>query len=98
FNPLTGLAVHLKKSGCEVRWYASEAYSGKLQKLQIPHDPFKAATDVADNDFNRAFPGRLKHRSQIGKLKFDIIHAFVLQAPEYYADIKAIHSVFPFDI
>ena len=98
FNPLTGLAVHLVKLGYEVRWYTSKSYAQKLQKLQIHHYPFNKAVDVSDGNFDSVFPGRKKHTSQIGKLKFDLTHAFILRAPEYYADIQQIHREFPFDV
>ncbi len=98
FNPLTGLAVHLSLTGYDVRWYTSSGYAKKLAKLNIPHYPFKKAIDVSDNNFDQFFPGREKKKTQIGKLKFDIINAFILRGPEYYEDIKAIHASFPFDL
>ncbi|MEJ0104802.1 MAG: hypothetical protein WDO19_20605 [Bacteroidota bacterium] len=98
FNPLAGLAVHLKTLGCEVRWYSSPTYTEKLKKLQIFHYPFKKAVDVSNNDFDKAFPGRMKYKSQVGRLRFDIIHAFVLRGPEYYADIIDIQKEFNFDL
>ncbi|MEI9910690.1 MAG: hypothetical protein WDO71_14045 [Bacteroidota bacterium] len=53
---MTGLAVHLKWLGCDVRWYTSNKYAGKLQRLNIQHFPFKKAVDIADleNIFPRA--------------------------------------------
>ncbi len=98
FNPLAGLAVHLKTLGCEVRWYSSPTYTEKLKKLQKFHYPFKKAVDVSNNDFDKAFPGRMKYKSQVGRLRFDIIHAFVLRGPEYYADIIDIQKEFNFDL
>jgi len=98
FNPLTGIAVHLKNIGYEVRWYTSSGYAAKLRKLQIKHYPFKQAVDVSGNDFDSVFPGRTKEKSQIGKLKFDMIHAFILRGPEYYADIMEIYQEYPFDL
>jgi UDP:flavonoid glycosyltransferase YjiC (YdhE family) len=98
FNPLTGLAVHLISIGYDVRWYASSGYAGKLNKLQIPHYPFKKAVDVSGNNFDEIFPGRTKYKSQTGKLKFDLIHAFILRGPEYKADIQEIYKTFPFDL
>lgn len=97
FNPLTGLAVHLREMGCEVRWYTSATFTQKLEKLNIVHYPFKKAFDVAGNDFDKAFPGREKQKSQISKLKFDMIHAFILRSPEYYEDLKDIYNEYPFD-
>lgn len=98
FNPLTGIATHLKNAGYEVRWYTSSGYAGKLRKLQIKHYPFIKAVDVAGNDFDTVFPGRTQQKSQIGKLKFDIVHAFILRGPEYYADIMEIYNDYPFDL
>jgi len=98
FNPLTSLAVHLSSIGYDVRWYASSGYAAKLKKLKIPHYPFKKAIDVSGNNFDQIFPGRTKHKSQPGKLKFDLIHAFILRGPEYRADIEEIYKTFPFDL
>jgi MGT family glycosyltransferase len=98
FNPLTGLAVHLKSLGADVRWYSSRTYTEKLKKMQIPHYPFIKAIDVEGNDFDKVFPDRAKHKSQIAKLKYDIIHAFILRGPEYYADIMNIYKEFRFDL
>lgn len=98
FNPLTGLAKQLQAAGHDVRWYTSPTYEHKLSKLQIPLFPFKEAVDVSNNDFDKAFPGRLKHKTQISRLKFDIIHAFIKRGPEYYADILGIYKEFPFDL
>jgi MGT family glycosyltransferase len=98
FNPLTGLAMHLKSIGCDVRWYTSKVYADKLQKLEIPHYGLVRALDFGDGDPEEVFPERKKHKSQLSKLKFDIIHAFVLRGPEYFEDIKQIHQTFPFQI
>jgi len=98
FNPLTGLAMQLKDMGFEIAWYTSDTYKQKLAKLQVKHYPFKNAVDVSNNDFDNTFPGRQKYKTQVGKLKFDIIHAFILRAPEYYADMMDIHKEFPFDL
>jgi UDP:flavonoid glycosyltransferase YjiC (YdhE family) len=98
FNPLTGLAMHLKSLGADVRWYSSVTYADKLKKMNIPHYRFKKAIDVEGNDFDKVFPERTKRKSQVAKLKYDIIHAFILRAPEYYADILEIHKDFSFDL
>lgn len=98
FNPLTGLAMHLKSLGADVRWYSSVTYAAKLKKMNIPHFRFKRAVDVEGNDFDKVFPERAKKKSQVSKLKYDIIHAFILRAPEYYADILEIHKTFSFEL
>lgn len=98
FNPLTGLAKHLKDAGYDVRWYTSNSYAPKLKKMGIPHYRFKQAMDISDGNFDKIFPGRAAKKSQIGKLKFDIVNAFILRAPEYYADIKELYKEFTFDL
>ncbi|MBL0183861.1 MAG: glycosyltransferase family 1 protein [Chitinophagaceae bacterium] len=98
FNPLTGLAKHLQAAGHDVRWYTSPTYEHKLAKLKIPFFPFKNAVDVSNNDFDKAFPDRVKHKTQISRLKFDIINAFIKRGPEYYADVAEIYRQFPFDL
>ena len=52
FNPLTGLAVHLKKLGCDVRWYTSATYTEKLKTLNIKHYPFKKAVLIMWNIYS----------------------------------------------
>lgn len=96
FNPLTGLAVHLKWLGCDVRWYTSTQYEGKIKELGIPFYPLKKAMDITQ--FQELFPEREKIKSPISKLNFDIINVFVLRGEEYYADIQDIHAEFPFDV
>lgn len=98
FNPLTGLAVHLKNAGADVRWYSSKTYAAKLRKLGIIHYPFQKAVEVEANNFDKAFPERTKKKSQISKLKFDITHAFILRGPEYYADLEDLYREFPFEL
>ena len=98
FNPLTGLAIYLKNAGADIRWYSSKTYTDKLARLGITHYPFRQAMEVESNNFDAAFPERVKRKSQVAKLRFDIIHAFILRAPEYYADIRDIHEEFPFEL
>jgi UDP:flavonoid glycosyltransferase YjiC (YdhE family) len=98
FNPLTGLAMHLKSIGCDVRWYTSTKYASKLEQLGISHYPLVRALDFAEGDPEVIFPERKKHKSQLSKLKFDIIHAFIQRGPEYFEDIKEIHQSFAFEL
>jgi UDP:flavonoid glycosyltransferase YjiC (YdhE family) len=99
FNPLTGLAVHLKELGCDVRWYTSPTYAEKINRMGIPFYPLKKAVDIsADKDIDKVFPDRKKHKSQISKLKFDMIHAFILPAKDYFDDILEIQKDFDFEI
>jgi UDP:flavonoid glycosyltransferase YjiC (YdhE family) len=98
FNPLTGLAVHLKNLGCDVRWYTASIYSGKLEKLDIHHYPFKKALEATGDNIDTVFPERKEIKGQVKKIKFDMIHAFILRGPEYYADLIEIRKTFSFDV
>jgi UDP:flavonoid glycosyltransferase YjiC (YdhE family) len=98
FNPLTSLAVHLKKSGHDVRWYTGIKYKDKIEKLGLFFYPLKKAIDFSVAEPDQTFPERKNYKSLVAKLKFDIKHAFVLRGPEYYEDIKEINAFFPFDI
>ena len=98
FNPLTGLAVHLKAEGYDVRWYASPRYGAKIEKLGIPHYPSKTALDVDIEKVDAIFPDREKQKTQVAKLNYDIINVFIMRGPEYYTDLRAIHQSFPFEV
>ena len=98
FNPLTGMAVHLKQQGYDVRWYTSLSYRPKIESYGIPYFPLKRAMDFSSADPATLFPERERYKSQVAKLNFDIIHVFVKQGPEFYEDIKEIHRSFPFEL
>lgn len=98
FNPLTGLAVHLKRIGCDVRWYTSPTYAEKIKKLDIPYYVFNRALDVNGGNLDDVFPERVKQKSQVSKLRFDIINVFILRSPEYYEDIREIKKEFDFSL
>lgn len=98
FNPLTGLAMHLKSIGYDVRWYAADIYEGKINKLNIPYYPFKRAFNVNGENIDQVFPERKQHKSQVSRLNFDLINVFILRSTEYFEDIQEIHQTFPFDL
>jgi MGT family glycosyltransferase len=98
FNPLTGMATHLKHQGHDVRWYTSKMFSEKLQKLSIHFYPFKRALEVNQFTINDVFPERKKLKAGVPTLKFDLKHFFVFRAPEYFEDIKEIYEDFQFDV
>ncbi len=62
FNPLTGVAMHLKAAGHDVRWYAGPSYAAKLERLGIPHFPFQRATEINQDNIGELFPERAKLR------------------------------------
>ena len=98
FNPLTSLAIHLQSIGYDVRWYSSSYYSDKIKKLNIPHYPFKKALEARGDNLEEVFPERKKYKSQVSRLKFDLINFFILRSTEYYEDIAEIHETFAFDL
>ncbi len=98
FSPLTSLALHLKESGHDVRWYTGSKYEAKIKSLGFTYYPLKKAIDFSAGEPDQVFPERKHHKGLIAKLKFDIRHAFVLRGPEFYQDIVQINESFPFDI
>lgn len=98
FNPLTSLALHLKKQGYDVRWYVGNLYADKLRKMGIPHFPQQKALDLTIENVNDYFPERATLKSGVAKLNFDLEHFFIERAPDFYADLKAIHAEFPFEL
>src|SRR5215213_8184701 len=98
FNPLTSLAVHLKNVGHDVRWYTQSFYHDKIKTLGIQHYPFQKALQLNHNNLNAVFPGRLKYKSQLKRLNFDLENVFVLRGPEFYEDLQNIYNNFPFDV
>lgn len=98
FNPMTGLAVHLKNEGYDVRWYTSPLYQPKIEKLGIPFFPFQKAADINGDNVSEMLPERNKFKSQVRKLNFDLVNVFILRGPEYFEDLKTIYQEFPFEL
>ena len=99
FNPLTGLALHLKSIGCDIRWHTSKKYAEKIERLGIPFYSLNKAVDIsADTELDNIFPERNKYKGQVAKLKLDMINVFILRSTEYYEDIKAIQKEFDFQL
>lgn len=98
FNPLTGLAKHLQSLGCDVRWYASSAFAGKLQRLGIHFYPFTKAIDIPSDKIDEVFPERKFITNQVKKMNFDMINYFILRSTEYLDDIKDINKDWPIDV
>lgn len=98
FNPLTGIAAHLKAQGYDVRWYTSVTYQAKVERLGVPFYPMRKALDIAGDKIEKIFPGRENCKSTVSKLNFDITNVFILRGPEYYQDIQDIYNFFPFEL
>ncbi len=97
-NPLTSLAVSLKKQGYDVRWYTSKFYAEKMRKLDIPLYSLNKAFDVMTEDITDLSLQIEKHKSDISKFQFVLTNVFILRGPEFYSDILEIYKSFPFDL
>ncbi|GAB3506744.1 glycosyltransferase [Spirosoma knui] len=98
FNPLTGLAVHLKQQGYDVRWYTGGDYADKAERIGIPTYRFQQAQVINQDNLEELFPERAAIKGAIGKISFDIKHVFVLPITNYMADLTAIRKEFAFDM
>lgn len=98
FNPLTSLALHLKSLGCEIGWYVGKDYENKVREMGITYFPHQKALDVTADNLDEHFPDRKNKKSGLPKLAYDLEHFFIRRGPDFYADIKAIHKHFPFEL
>jgi UDP:flavonoid glycosyltransferase YjiC (YdhE family) len=97
FNPLTGVAVHLRDAGHDVRWYTGASYAGRLKKLGIPHLPFERALEINAETLPQLYPERARLRGP-ALIRFDFEHVFVVNAEAYFEDVRDIDHEFPFDV
>lgn len=97
FYPLTGVAMHLKAAGHDVRWYAGPSYAAKLEKLGIPHFPFKRAVEINQGNIGELFPERANLRGP-ALIKFESKHIFVSNTGNFFEDVQEINASFPFDV
>lgn len=98
FNPLTGLAAHLKDKGHDVRWYTQKLYREKIEKLGIPFYGFVRPPQLNQHNFESFFGERKKISSKVKKLQFDLENVFIRRSAEYYLDLVQIRQTFPFDL
>ncbi|MFL5803392.1 MAG: glycosyltransferase [Roseiflexaceae bacterium] len=97
FNPLTGIAMHLKAAGHDVRWYTGPSYAAKLERLGIPYYSFQRATEINGDNIGELFPERAKLRGP-ALIRFDGKHMMVINTGNYFEDIQEINASFPFDV
>ena len=97
FNPLTGIAIHLKAAGHDVRWYTGPSYAAKLERLGFPYYPFQRATEINGDNIGELFPERAKLRGP-ALIRFDGKHMMVINTGNYFEDIQEINVSFPFDV
>lgn len=97
FLPMTGLAQRLRRDGHDVRFYAGRSFAGRLERLGVPHVPFRRAAEINGQNLAGYFP-------EIDKLKgprrvaFDVEKIFFAPIPAHYADIVELHAGFPFEV
>ncbi|GAB3996722.1 glycosyltransferase [Spirosoma daeguense] len=98
FNPLTGLAVHLKQKGHDVRWYTGGTYADRAERLGIPAYPFRKAQVINQENLDDVFPERTQLKSSLARIRFDINNVFVRPIADYMVDLRHIYQVFPYDL
>ncbi|MGS0684058.1 glycosyltransferase [Nakamurella sp. GG22] len=97
FNPMTGIAVHLARTGHEVRWYTGASMAPRLERLGIPHEPFDRATEVTGATIPELFPERASLRGP-ALIRFDGEKIFLSNVAAFLEDVRQINERFPFDL
>jgi UDP:flavonoid glycosyltransferase YjiC (YdhE family) len=97
FNPLTGIAMHLREAGHDVRWYTGRNYAAKLDRLGIAHFPFQRAKEINGDNIADLFPERARLRGP-ALIRFDFEQLFVSNVEKYFEDIRQVDEAFPFDV
>lgn len=97
FNPLTGIAVHLRDRGHEVRWYTGPSLAGRVQGLDIAFEPFRRAVEITGENIHDLFPERAKLRGP-ALIRFDGERIFFGNAGAYFEDIREIDREHGFDL
>lgn len=97
FNPLIGIAMHLKAAGHDVRWYAPPSYIPKLEQLGIGYFPFIRATEVNAGNIGEFYPERARLRGP-ALIRFDGNVFFVSNVGNHFEDVRDIDRSFPFDV
>jgi MGT family glycosyltransferase len=95
FNPLTGLAKHLQQLGADVRWLSSDIYKEKIQKLGIQFYPLVKTLDINSSNIADYVP-EIRTNDPFKRITLYRIQ-YAKRSIEYYEDIKAISTGFPFD-
>ncbi len=97
FNPLTGIAVHLRDAGHDVRWYTGGSYASRLQELGIPHFAYQRARDINGENLATLFPERARLKGT-ALTRFDFQQIFIGNVPGQFEDMSEIAREFPLDV
>src|SRR6476646_5785385 len=92
FNPLTGIAVHLRDKGHDVRWYTGPTYAKKLSELGIPHFAFDRARDINAQNLVEVYPEYEKLGSGPKSIAFALEKIFFGNVESHLQDITALHA------
>lgn len=97
FNPLTGLAVYLRRRGHDLRWYTGPTYAPKLAALGVPHYPFVTATDVNGENLAEYYPEYKELGVGPKAIAFAAEKLFFANIEAHLSDIRALRAEFPFE-
>jgi UDP:flavonoid glycosyltransferase YjiC (YdhE family) len=97
FNPLTGIAVHLRKKGHDVGWYTGPSYAEKMARLDIPHFPFERATEINGDNLTERFPEYSKLGEGPRAIAFALEKIFFGNLEAHLRDITALRARFRFE-
>ena len=96
FYPLTGVAMHLKAAGHDVRWYAGPSYTARLERLGIPPFPFLRATEIKVSNVGGCPPSA----PSCAVRRLSASNAIKSSSPiprSTFEDLQEINDSFPFD-
>jgi UDP:flavonoid glycosyltransferase YjiC (YdhE family) len=96
-NPLTAIAVRLRESGHDVRWYTGSEYAGLMERLAIPLLPYRRADQRLDAESLAGLPERQRLHGP-ALIRFDFERVFLDNVERYLEDIADINVEFPFDV
>jgi UDP:flavonoid glycosyltransferase YjiC (YdhE family) len=97
FNPMTGVATHLRDAGHDVRWYTGMSYGRRLKEMGIPLLPFKRAREINAETMPELFPERAGLKGP-ALIRFDFEHVFLSNVEAYFEDVVEIDRDFHFDV
>jgi UDP:flavonoid glycosyltransferase YjiC (YdhE family) len=97
FNPLTGIAVQLKQSGDDVRWYTGTRYAGRLAGLGIVHYAFRRAVEHSPENLHELYPERARLTGPRA-ISFDAETIFASNVGNFIDDLADIRAEFDFDV
>jgi UDP:flavonoid glycosyltransferase YjiC (YdhE family) len=97
FNPLTGLAVHLRERGHDVRWYTAPSYAPRLEALGVPHFPFARAKDLNGENLTEHFPEYAKLGLGPKAIAFALEKIFFGNLEAHLHDVLDLRARFPFE-